>query len=70
MLRGYVTSPSLVRVVTINSVPLLIDSTPFPIEVCSTPICEDIDDVFNYVTPGYNDVAGLGVPYLPLLAIP
>ncbi|WP_419727792.1 S53 family peptidase [Lichenicola sp.] len=70
VLRGYVTSSSLVRVVTINSVPEVITTTPFPLEVCSTAICEGIDDVFNFVTPGYNDVTGLGVPYLPRLAIP
>ena len=68
MLRGYVTDPTEVRVVTINSVPTLIETTPFPLEVCADTICEGVDDVFNYTTKGYNDVTGLGVPYLPLLA--
>ena len=70
VLRGYVNNPNQVRVVTVNSVPQVITTTPFPLEVCSTAICEGINDVFNYVTPGYNDVTGLGVPYLPFLAIP
>ena len=69
VLRGYVTNPNEVRVVTINSVTALAETTPFPLQVCSTPICEGINDVFNYVTPGYNDVTGLGVPFVPLLAV-
>ena len=44
-------------------------TTPFALEVCGDTICEGLDDVFNYVTPGYNDVTGLGVPYVPLLAL-
>ncbi len=68
VLRGYVTDPTEVRVVTINSVPTLLEATPFPLEVCADTICEGVDDVFNYTTKGYNDVTGLGVPYLPLLA--
>ncbi len=69
VLRGYVTNPNEVRVVTINSVPDLIITAPFPLQVCSDPICEGINDVFNYTTPGYNDVTGLGVPFVPLLAL-
>ncbi len=70
VLRGYVQSNTLVRVVTINSVPFVITTTtPFPLEVCADAICEGLDDVFNYVTPGYNDVTGLGVPYVPRLAL-
>ncbi len=67
LLRGYVTNPTQIRVVTVNSVPFLIDSTPFPLQVCATAICEGIDDVFNQVTPGYDDVTGLGVPWAPSL---
>ncbi len=69
VLRGYVTNPNEVRVVTINSVPDLIITAPFALQVCSDPICEGIDDVFNYTTPGYNDVTGLGVPFVPFLAV-
>ncbi len=69
VLRGYVTDPNEVRVVTINSVPDLIITAPFALQVCSTAICEGIDDVFNFTTPGYNDVTGLGVPFVPLLAL-
>ena len=68
VLRGYVADLNEVRVVTINSVPLVIQQTPFPLEVCASTICEGLDDVFNDVTPGYNDVTGLGTPYVPLLA--
>ncbi len=68
VLRGYVTDPTEVRVVTINSVPRLYETTPAPLQVCGSAICEGIDDVFNFTTPGYNDVTGLGVPFLPLLA--
>ena len=49
--------------------PDLIITAPFTLQVCSDPICEGIDDVFNYTTPGYNDVTGLGVPFVPLLAL-
>ena len=67
VLRGYVTDDTEVRVVTINSVPLVIYPTPFPLEVCSVTICEGVNDVFNLVTAGYDDVTGLGVPYAPSL---
>lgn len=68
VLRGYVNNPSRVRVVTINSAPTLITLAPFPLEVCSDPVCEGLNDVFNYTTPGYDDVTGLGVPFVPFLA--
>jgi hypothetical protein len=65
------------RIVTVNSVPFVITSTPYALEVCGLPICLGLNDVFNYTslssasvpaTPaGYNDVTGLGVPYLPKL---
>ncbi len=67
LLRGYASDLTRVRVVTVNSVPTLAETTPFPLLVCSLPVCEGLDDVFNVVTPGYNDVTGLGVPYLPAL---
>jgi len=67
LLRGYANDLTRVRVVTVNSVSTLAETTPFPLVVCSLPICEGLNDVFNVVTPGYNDVTGLGVPYLPAL---
>ncbi len=67
VLRGYASNLNEARVVTINSVPFNITTTPFALEVCGAAVCEGINDVFNYVTPGYDDVTGLGVPYLPLL---
>ncbi len=67
VLRGYANDLTRVRVVTINSVTTLAETTPFPLQVCGLPICEGLNDVFNVVTPGYNDVTGLGVPYLPAL---
>ena len=67
VLRGYVTDPTEIRVVTLNSVPLLQTTTPFPLQVCADTICEGIDDVFNQVTTGYDDVTGLGVPWAPSL---
>jgi hypothetical protein len=45
----------------------VISPTPFPLVPCALTICEGINDVFNNVTPGYDDVTGLGVPYAPLL---
>ena len=73
--RGYADDLNFARVVTINSVPLLIETAPYAFFVCDSPVCLGIDDVFNYTslssagsTPaGYNDVTGLGVPYLPKL---
>ncbi len=53
VLRGYVTDPTEIRVVTLNSVPLLQTTTPFPLQVCAETICEGLDDVFNQVTMGY-----------------
>ncbi len=67
LLRGYDASANLVRLVTINSVPFDIYTTPFALLVCASTICQGIDDVFNFVTPGYDDVTGLGVPYAPNL---
>jgi subtilase family serine protease len=77
LLRGYAANLNEARIVTVNSVPFVITSTPYALEVCGLPICLGINDVFNYTslssasipaTPaGYNDVTGLGVPYLPKL---
>jgi subtilase family serine protease len=76
-LRGYTSNPHQIRVVTVNSAPFLITSSPYALLVCGVPICQGLNDVFNYTslssasvppTPrGYNDVTGLGVPYLPKL---
>jgi len=77
VLRGYASNAHEVRVVTVNSVPFLITTAPYGLQVCALPICEGLNDVFNYTssssasvppTPrGYNDVTGLGVPYMPKL---
>jgi subtilase family serine protease len=77
VLRGYASNAHEVRVVTVNSVPFLITTAPYALQVCALPICEGLNDVFNYTslssasvppTPrGYNDVTGLGVPYVPKL---
>jgi subtilase family serine protease len=77
LLRGYASDLNEARVVTVNSVPFLITTAPYAIEVCGLPICLGINDVWNYTslspaavppTPaGYNDVTGLGVPWVPKL---
>jgi subtilase family serine protease len=77
VLRGYAANLNEARVVTISSVPFLIVTAPYALEVCGLPICLGINDVWNFtslsqasfpVTPaGYNDVTGLGVPYVPKL---
>jgi subtilase family serine protease len=77
MLRGYTSDPTELRVITVSSVPFLIVTAPYGIEVCGLPICLGINDVWNYTslspaaippTPaGYNDVTGLGVPWVPKL---
>ncbi len=77
VLRGYANDRTEVRVVTINSVPYNISTDPYDLFVCTLSICEGLNDVFNFVslssasappTPkGYNDVTGLGVPYVPKL---
>jgi hypothetical protein len=76
-LRGYSSDPTELRVITVNSVPFLITTTPYALEVCGLPLCLGINDVWNYTslspaaippTPaGYNDVTGLGVPWVPKL---
>jgi subtilase family serine protease len=77
VLRGYAANLNEVRVVTVNSVPFFITTAPYAEIVCGLPICLGLNDEFNYtslsqasfpVTPaGYNDVTGLGVPYVPKL---
>jgi subtilase family serine protease len=69
VLRGYASNLNEVRLVTINSVPFNIQTTPYALEICGAKICEGIDDIFNYTTPGYDDVTGLGVPYAPALVV-
>jgi len=78
VLRGYASDLNKVRVVTINSVPFNIDSTdPYVLLTCGLTICEGLTDIFNFTSlspasylpdpAGYNDVTGLGVPYVPKL---
>ena len=77
LLRGYSAAPTELRVITVNSVPFLIVAAPYALEVCGLPLCLGVNDVFNYTslssavsppTPaGYNDVTGLGVPWVPKL---
>jgi subtilase family serine protease len=75
LLRGYAADLNEVRVVTVNSVPFNIQTAPYGIFTCGIAICLGVDDVFNYTSestaggtgPGYNDVTGLGVPWVPKL---
>ncbi len=67
VLRGYASNLDEVRVVTMASVPFVISPSPVPLIVCGLAVCEGLDDVFNYTTAGYDDVTGLGVPYVPYL---
>jgi hypothetical protein len=79
VLRGYASDSTRVRVVTVNSVPFNITTAPFALLVCSLPICEGVNEIFNYTSnaadgipptgPGYNDVTGLGVPNVPELIL-
>ncbi len=67
LLRGYANNLTRVRVVTINSVPFDIATTPYALQLCGSKICEGLDDVFNNTMAGYDNVTGLGVPYVPNL---
>ncbi len=77
LLRGYEANLNEARVVTVNSVPFLIITAPYALEVCGLPLCLGINDVWNYTSlspadvppspAGYNDVTGLGVPWVPKL---
>jgi hypothetical protein len=63
MLRGYVGDPTRVRLVTINSIP-----GPFG-PLCKGAICEGQDSWTLETTKGYDDVTGLGTPYVPALLV-
>lgn len=75
LLRSYKSNLNEARVVTINSVPLNIQTSPYAIFTCGISICLGVDEVFNYTSEsaaggtgaGYNDVTGLGVPWVPKL---
>jgi len=58
LLRGYLGNPARLRLVTVNSVPA---------PACPIGVCEGLDDVFLLTTPGYDNVTGLGTPYVPAL---
>jgi len=74
-IRSYQADLNEARVVTINSVPFNIQTSPYAIITCGITICLGVDDVFNYTSlssaggtgRGYNDVTGLGVPWVPKL---
>jgi len=74
-IRSYASNLNEARVVTVNSVPFNIQTTPYGIITCGIKICLGVDDVFNYTSEstaggtgrGYNDVTGLGVPWVPKL---
>ncbi len=68
VLRGYANDPTRVRLITLDSTPFLLTQNPFAIDLaCGTAECLGLADLFNYVTPGYDDVTGLGVPWMPAL---
>ena len=75
LLRSYQADLTTARLITVNSVPFNILTTPYAIFTCGIAICEGVDEVFNYTSeasaggtgPGYNDVTGLGVPWVPRL---
>ena len=75
LIRSYASNLNEARVVTVNSVPFNILTAPYGIITCGIAICEGVDEVFNYTSestaggtgPGYNDVTGLGVPWVPKL---
>jgi len=59
VLRGYVNNANRVRVVTINSVP-----GPFG-PLCVNSFCEGQDSWILQTKPNYDDVTGVGTPYVP-----
>jgi subtilase family serine protease len=79
LLRGYANDLTRIRLVTINSVTTLIDTSPYLFLVCGLPVCLGLNEQWNYTsespattppTPaGYNDVTGLGVPWVPKLVL-
>ena len=61
VLRGYVTTANTVRLVTMNS-------TPGPSgPLCTTSYCNGQDSLILQTRTNYDDVTGLGVPYVPAL---
>ena len=68
LLRGYANSNTRVRLITLDSTPFLLTTNPFATDLaCGAAECLGLNDLFNYVTAGYDDVTGLGVPYMPYL---
>jgi subtilase family serine protease len=63
VLRGYVNDLTRVRVVTINSVP-----GPFG-PLCSGSFCNGQDSWILQTAPHYDNVTGVGVPYIPALLV-
>ncbi len=63
LLRGYEGNPERIRLVTINSVP-----GPFG-PLCKGAFCEGQDSWTLQTTKGYDDVTGLGTPYVPALLV-
>jgi subtilase family serine protease len=61
VLRGYANDLTRVRVVTINSVP-----GPFG-PLCATSFCNGQDSWILQTSPKYDNVTGVGAPYLPAL---
>lgn len=61
MLRGYANNLNRVRLVTINSVP-----GPYG-PVCTISFCGAQDSWTLQTKPNYDNVTGLGVPYIPAL---
>ena len=59
VLRGYVNDLTRVRVVTMNSVP-----GPFG-PLCTTNFCRGQDSWILRTKPDYDDVTGVGTPYVP-----
>jgi subtilase family serine protease len=59
VLRGYVNNLNSVRVVTMNS-------TPGPSgPLCTTDYCNGLDSWILQTKPQYDDVTGVGTPYIP-----
>ncbi len=63
LLRGYLGSPTRIRLITINSVP-----GPFG-PLCKGSFCEGQDSFTLETTKGYDDVTGLGTPFAPSLLV-
>jgi subtilase family serine protease len=63
VLRGYVNDLTRVRVVTMNSVP-----GPFG-PLCLTSFCNGQDSWILQTKPKYDDVTGVGAPYVPALLV-